>query len=1477
MDPTTTLTMDTTTATTTTNPNSMSRRKKYALAGAVFVVLLIAALVLDLVLAPVKDAGVNDIVVDVRDTVPRADIEFTLDYGSKFSFVEPRGMKCTLDSGRVNFAVSPIEEGEEAGAGGPPRYHVEANCPEEDVESHAALIWDLMTNTTSKKDTLTSLMDNGTCEMTVRVRLGHILPYTHTVEMPLRKLIEMGEERKKNKKRKKNRKQKDQEGGGEEISRSPPVMAEDEQDDDGDEETSPLAVHVCHMEIGRLDLCLPLDLPSSTRASLPSTVRIRLPALRLDAQPTYTEGMTISMDAFEASFDPAKAAGLEEDGSSNAAVFSLSSANQRQSGAPLPFYRPLIDLFLADVDTTKVVITLDGEGSFLEILLGRDHEFFIRHYEEDAEEFYSTQAHQILNRRRLRANEEVPAAASSDATTARGAAVSDTVSTTNTSALLSKQDQRRRRADPAFDAAYEDAAANCLRINDNSDAFDFGLCWLLEIPEKRLMIVGNAVLFDTGVTGLAETSWVTGDEYAKVDMAALLDVEGETGLMDMIGGLEFDWLVNSDLQFDMSLANVGTLWPFVGRVKTRGSISDERLDMTLDEVTLTQGVKGMDGGTGTLVVEYPLDADTVLSFDVDVAKGDAYLMDVHVSLETNGAEEDVLVSADSGFLWDSEYVWDLESSFALDWGEETEYVYMTAELHEAVSEFNVTLSGSLEVDEEDDIAISGALTHREDDVITMEIGLLFDNSSFAIETNSNCTWNGDDIWMAGFNIILGANEETGTGSFMGIEITEEVSAFDFSIANYAERLYNDDLTLNTTILHADGDEITMSVAILFNEEEVLVFQSKSHCFWNEADVWDSELEFVFDSETSDDSLDTVSFLGVDIAESVNDFEMSMSTYAMRDGEVGLNDDLFLNSTIVFNAEDVVTLNVSILFNEPELFVLLGETTGFWDQEDLWIAGAGFTFDWDNTTATGEITGNAEETVSQFIMSALIGFEEDLDIFKIIFQQMFIEVGGDVHLDTTGQFTFDVENSEALLDLEDVGRADFVVDVDFIWYEAYNFAGMRLEKVLITRSTGETALEGTATYEVDEGDRRSDKDNGGTLFVMDFMMPIAGRQLEVDIQSFYDEVSDSYTSQATHIRNSRDGKPDVDFASRTRVGYTDSSFEFSASDSADYDFATNFTASVDADEDAPTAELNLERVLLRVESDTFVDMTMTMLMEEAANDDFMMAMTSSSTEASDLQMDMDMSINWFAADEALMMSADHMVLAWRDTSFLEMPMELSDPLVTVPNPAPTPEETVEDKSSSSVPSPAPNTSPVTASPMEPVETSYVFPDIEMTLRGMPELTPESKAAFEAATAAYYDDIYQPKISRRLEDELVVSSFETVVTVTGESPDENGNTITYDQTITFASADAADEEAARDLIVAPLSTEQDKAQYLTFLIAEDEDFSNVTAVESLEVPAITTVPSGDGGGDDEEKSDGSGAGHAWAFCVMIWSMLSAMLLV
>jgi len=1317
------------------NPNAAKNgtrnyRRIWGYALAAFVVVVI--LFVDLIGASVKEARVESITVDVRSRRPVVEIELLFKHGSWFSSVQPRDMKCQLDSGEVEFQVSK-EEGKAH------HYLVKATCPDEDVVSHANVLWEILTKEGGVS--LTDLVESGTCEMDIHLRLGYVLPFRHSVEMPLEKFLEMDP--------------------GE-------TDHQDKHEETDDEGVQPFFANVCHVDKKTLDVCVPLHLPDSSVSLLPSVLRFKIPALQFNAQPDSTAGMMISMDAWEATFDPHH----EEDMvNGSMAVLSFSS----QDGN-LPFYRPIMDLLMADVNSTTILVNLDGEESFMEILLGQHHEFSFQHYRQDSGDFqHSYNSKQLRNLKPFTTEDYLE--------------------------------------------EYNDAAAECIGVSDDSDALGFGFCWLLELLEERLSLAGNMTISDWSMLAFSGISWTIDEDNLQIDMGGSVFVVGEEDLMNLLGQAIFDFADDGTIQVDLSVENNGALWPFAAKIETTSTAEEEaQFKMDIDNLTFLVDGDGIDAASGGMSMNW--DEDFVQSFVMNFRLDHGDTDFVSAQVETNN-DSIFSLSGSSVSDWENEKIWDasMEFQIILD-SSESESGSINSFAKDTVSDREVSFVGSLDSNdmgsilngklsnnqedffeirfEVDDTTLNAEIVHDGSDTIAMLVqwpdGIESENGDLVVTGNSVCLWDEEYCWDLDLTFTYkGGDEESDSEKYM-VEMKEAVSDFTMDV----------------------------DASFLYGEIDGTVIRGASDGGLNENIQWDMEFDIMYTS-VWDNEYYTDKIIAT-INETVSDLTMNGDVvwFFNDDGVVirgssdgGLDEDIqwdmdfdimytsvwdneyFTDKIIVTINETVSDLtmdgDIVLFFNDDEeMYVLSGSSGGTMDEEERWDADLSLTlsYDWDESFYSQSIVVDINEAIADFSM-----FSES----KIINNYDGPIVDFDYWLTT--------------VNLEDNGKTNSVDEINTGW-NTEDDPVVGVETKIFIRQETDIYLDGTATLAT-ELDSAS--------LTLDFDMPMATRHLDTTLGCDFN--NDVIIQSQIHYWWEDENYADL--TSKMILGLQEGLLlELSSIDQGNIDFAANFTTQIYGDDTSMGA--SIEKLLFKSKADTFVDFYMSMGLEELNSGDVQMEMLSESNEEADLQMNMNVSMSWIEENESLSVLADHMFLGWRETMFLEMPMR---PAENYPSSAPS-------HSPTSAPSHIPTH--IVSDPEESEVFSYS--GVSIRLEGMPALTNSTRLAFEEGTEAFYDELYQIKTNRRLESDLAFSFFNTDVIVIDDNPDLDGNTIIYDQTITVVSTATntnVDTTEARNSLVLPLMVDSNKEKYLKSLVERDEEFSKVSEVATPDVPVSNDV--------------------------------------
>lgn len=148
-------------------------------------------------------------------------------------------------------------------------------------------------------------------------------------------------------------------------------------------------------------------------------------------------------------------------------------------------------------------------------------------------------------------------------------------------------------------------------------------------------------------------------------------------------------------------------------------------------------------------------------------------------------------------------------------------------------------------------------------------------------------------------------------------------------------------------------------------------------------------------------------------------------------------------------------------------------------------------------------------------------------------------------------------------------------------------------------------------------------------------------------------------------------------------------------------------------------------------------------------------------------------------------------------------------------------------------PTPSVQPVaTTAPLSTQEEqTYSYTGFTVRLEGGKQINSVTKVTFARTTEAFYRSVFQTQSApqRRQLQDLSFSSFDTTVRATEENLDAMGNTITYDQSITFhTEAGFLAEDQARDLLLKQLTDGVTKQQYMDMLHEAHPDFLSIIEV-------------------------------------------------
>ena len=220
----------------------------------------------------------------------------------------------------------------------------------------------------------------------------------------------------------------------------------------------------------------------------------------------------------------------------------------------------------------------------------------------------------------------------------------------------------------------------------------------------------------------------------------------------------------------------------------------------------------------------------------------------------------------------------------------------------------------------------------------------------------------------------------------------------------------------------------------------------------------------------------------------------------------------------------------------------------------------------------------------------------------------------------------------------------------------------------------------------------------------------------------------------------------------------------------------------------------------------------------------------------MQLDMAMNFTLFEDDDFLQIMMDNCRMQFDETVYIDFTTR-SVAIPDTPQPTSSPISPTESPSSPPTPGEA-NDAQV-----------FDFSDIEMFLAGAPQLSFAAVEALGASIVAFYSKTYADSTTQRRLQSMGVTNFQTTVRVTGDAPTTEGNTVTYDQTISFvpSNGETVSGSEARDILLSPFQDNANKKEFEDILKSSDPSFAGVTAVDAPKVP----LP--DNAGTDPEKDD------------------------
>mmetsp|Transcript_14845 Transcript_14845/g.36346 ORF Transcript_14845/g.36346 Transcript_14845/m.36346 type:complete len:1559 (+) Transcript_14845:478-5154(+) len=836
--------------------------------------------------------SVSSLNIDGRNPGPEANFQVGLKYSSssssssgeegerevevedvfslKYSSIDIQSVICQIPSGQIDLDFESIPKPsstskDEQRQQQPEEdyYEVNISCPDEDIDDHATMLWELLVGkiddpTTTPSDDeyyndelkddssldTSGIFEEGTCSLSIRVCVGRIIPIDYTYDLhlndvmeffssnqaelqtdnesdlpimnPLFGLVDDGQE---------NRTDFNDvvDIDNEELENDIDIDHQN-QDQDQHQNSYPSMewIHLDRVNVDEMTVGLcATGLEQFMKSVGLQSALIHLPALTIHALPSHTHGMTIEMEELEVSLPREGWVAVGQPSNRVCAYFSIRSTHEN-----VPFYRPVLDLVVSDEQPDTIKIDVDGSGSFVETMLGKTHSL-------------------IFTR--------------------------DTDVTNDGMIPVRGRDRHLRDEVEAFQDAYNAAAAECLNIEDDTGAFGVGLCSIVDIPGKSVSLLGSVGLYDFGIAGVSNTNWVLnstdeGDTNDRIDLEtnALMVLKDETGIMNVTGGFILDVTDSEDSDqiaaVDVSLINDGSLWPFECILDVDFLEAGDVLTAAVNEVTFLFKDDGLDRMTGDITLD--IDALIMKSNLADVTNQRR----IHANAELEITDDlGFSLTVDSKCVWDRTDKWNMVMKMSNTIKGDIQAFSMNVD--EIVSGFNadgLTTVDSELLQIESNTKFSTDNTNS-DFVVRGSIDLEGD-TDFMMSGSSSMTWDGDDI----FDINASCLYDT---PFDLVIIQGEVSesASDFLITTDIE--YNKEVeTLSATLTHGlfKDDVITVQGGIVDDPVADFEMNGQSSCIWNDEIVWGGNLSVSFyDYFESDDTAS----LEARLTEKETDFSM----------------------------------------------------------------------------------------------------------------------------------------------------------------------------------------------------------------------------------------------------------------------------------------------------------------------------------------------------------------------------------------------------------------------------------------------------------------------------------------------------------------------------------------------------------------------------------------------------------------------------
>jgi hypothetical protein len=1389
--------------------------KTYASVLAIVVVLVTVclAIVVDLLLMASSTSSasssvqemlqVSSVSLDVSNPVPVANVELHFHATrSRLSRVEPQGMTCTLDKSGAAIIVSAAKMQDDKDR----QYLLQVTCPEQDVEAHAALLWNVLT----KKSTRLGKFH---CSATVQVFLGHVWPVTHAVSFDFdgNDLVQAVEQMKR---------------GDDQVEKK-----QETENNAG----QPPAIVVRQARLNQMEIGVRLgndEIPDFVYDMTP-TLKVKLPPLTMVVQPSDSAGMNLYMDGVDAIF--VKNASSFQ---SQELVFGIATNTESKS---TPWFGPILGLYSRSQQGTTVDVSVLHQGtsdgvSFLETLIGQDHRFNV-HFQQETVGGVSSSSSWLESarrrrRRRRRDVEEDDAAVMSE---------------------LEQEMQKRSRA----------VAADCMSVDNaaNETDFKFSMCWLFQLS-KGLAFVGNMTLYDNFVSAVMETTWEASpssssetfnstnrsnssnigggndsSSWVKVNTNALVEVGSGRDVMNVTGGARLN--VADNVQLKMTLFNDGEIWPFEGAL-----LADAAVDANTGIFTMT-----MSQASFNLQDELLADATGSVVVDVIQQTTEMVINDPNMQFRsTSAVAGDTTTSTTTYSLFgETVYNWVTEGRF-----ENNETFYMST---------NETVSGSYftslyQLVDDGLLARTAYAWNGESSMEFIVQGALLNNGDNSVVLgNSTLGWYTQD-----YNALIWDSNMEAKFQFDDLDIASPMS--------FEMELVDDVLNYRLASALAGGFTFTcITCSAIDYALEYLTFELEGEPFVNWTgriliDLNNAPLQpelftaLNITLDIDDSALDYQVGLGSLVRIKQGQFKIVLDhlTFVLEEMQ---HADMNGEFKLVFN-ESMATLKLQ---DTAELDFVADFVTRWFANS----SGVGGQFDNATLTVGSDLYMDIETgriliqgpTGSLLIASnpsakLQLGTGVDYASFAMVeWNDMIVAWDGETFLDMHGHFKLDPYGSIQLFIEDTSSSLDFTHNTTIGWETQALVNTSSLSSVQATFRMEPLLRVGSTTYfdstvslqvknEVEYGQRAID----GWMEGVDMMKEslangvfrvtsVPAAELQMGIVLNYNMSTANFLFKELKLEwdDLRLGWQDKTFFDIHGHSTLDpSSVEFFVEDSSSLDFTHNFSSRWFADSTPSGGVLwggFLDEALLRVGSTVYLDSAGSFAWENVEWDAIGLLNFTSSPLAA-LQLGMGMKLNYFSAADQFRVLLDRVSLGWKDEMYFESSGTIKKTL-----------------------------------PSSFKRKEIRFDDVSLVLAGVAELTPSETASFEKLTADWLESFFaqseETARRRSLQDGTSSGSkiyeVESTVTVTGQDVGEktvNGetvsvNTLTYNQTLSYMATDDAGD--AREYALMPFSNDEVRSQYESTLI------QNIAAFSSLQVPMETPVIKA-----DETESTGDSTAKA-----------------